>query len=254
MLVLLTDFGLSGPYMGQVRAVLATHAPAVPVIDLFADLPAFQPRCAAYLLPAYCQKPFPAGTVFVCVVDPGVGTDRAPVMIHADGYWFVGPDNGLFSQVVRRARQVAAWRIDWVPETVSATFHGRDIFAPVAAALARGEHPGSGQPEMSDVTALDPASLDRADWPDDWLAVIYIDHYGNLITGLRASQMPEGAVISVQDQVVGQYATFGDVPEGDMLCYANSNGLMEIAVHGGAASTRLGVALQSPILCLELGE
>ena len=135
MIVLFTDFGLTGPYTGQMKAVLARNAPAVPVIDLFADAPAFQPYLSAYLLGAYCGA-VPQGGVLLGVVDPGVGTDRLPLVVRADGRWYVGPDNGLFELVMRRAAVVEAWTIDWRPDRLSASFHGRDLFAPVAAKLA----------------------------------------------------------------------------------------------------------------------
>ena len=102
MIVLVTDFGLSGPYTGQVKAVLWREAPTCPVIDLFADAPMWDPQAAAYLLAAYVQM-FPKDTVFLCVIDPGVGGERLPVVVRADGRWFVGPDNGLFELVMRRA-------------------------------------------------------------------------------------------------------------------------------------------------------
>ncbi|HZD26702.1 MAG TPA: SAM-dependent chlorinase/fluorinase, partial [Alphaproteobacteria bacterium] len=136
MIVLFTDFGREGPYMGQMRAVLARRAPGVPVIDLIADVPAWDVRAGAYLLPAYAAE-FPAGTVFLCVVDPGVGSARQPMALKADGRWYVGPDNGLFELVARRAAAARGWRIDWRPDRpLSASFHGRDLFAPVAADLA----------------------------------------------------------------------------------------------------------------------
>ena len=136
MIVLCTDFGLEGPYTGQVKAVLARAAPAVPVIDLFADLPPFRPQGAAYLLAAYGEF-FVAGDVIPTVVDPGVGGPRAALALEADGRWYVGPDNGIFELVLRRAQAARGWRIDWRPPALSATFHGRDLFAPVAAALAK---------------------------------------------------------------------------------------------------------------------
>ena len=114
MIVLCTDFGLSGPYLGQVKAVLARHAPAVPVIDLFADLPAFEPRLAAYLLAAYGEW-FEAGDVILAVVDPGVGGPRGALAVEADGRWFVGPDNGLFELVLRRAARARCFAIAWRP-------------------------------------------------------------------------------------------------------------------------------------------
>jgi len=137
MIATFTDFGGNGPYLGQVRAVLHQQAPGVAVVDLFPDLPAYNVQAAAYLLPAYSQY-LPRGCVCLCVVDPGVGSDRAAVAVQADGRWYVGPDNGLLSQVVRRASSVTAFEITWRPEGLSASFHGRDLFAPVCAMLAGG--------------------------------------------------------------------------------------------------------------------
>ena len=117
MIVLFTDFGLSGPYVGQVKAVLYRLAPAVPVVDLFADAPTHDPRASAYLLASFRDE-FPVGTVFECVVDPGVGSARAALAVEADGRWFVGPDNGLFatcSPLPPRASPLAWLRQPWVP-------------------------------------------------------------------------------------------------------------------------------------------
>src|SRR5687768_1699109 len=166
MIALFTDFGLTGPYTGQMKAVLAGHAPTVPVIDLFADAPVFQPYLSAYLLGAYCGA-VPQGGVLLGVVDPGVGTDRLPLVVRADGRWYVGPDNGLFEPVMRRAATVEAWTIDWRPDRLSASFHGRDLFAPVAAKLALGQPvPGSPVPVER---------VRRPDWPDDLAQVVYVD-------------------------------------------------------------------------------
>src|SRR5262249_17451146 len=137
MIVLFTDFGLAGPYTGQVKAVLQREAPDVPVIDLFADAPAGNPRASAYLLAAYSAW-FESGSVLLCLGDPGVGGKRAPLTREADGRFFGGPGNGLFELVRRRARRAQAFEITWRPPALSATFHGRDLFAPVAARLARG--------------------------------------------------------------------------------------------------------------------
>ena|SRR5437899_1829182 len=116
MIVLFTDFGLEGPYTGQMKAVLHQMAPGIPTIDLFADAPAGNPKAAAYLLAAYAQW-FAAGTTFLCIVDPGVGGPRPPVILEADGCWYVGPGNGLFELVERRAakarRVLAGFRGNW---------------------------------------------------------------------------------------------------------------------------------------------
>src|SRR5680860_298154 len=112
MIVLCTDFGLHGPYVGQVQARLLQDAPGVPVINLFSDLPAFNARAAAYLLAAYVDE-FAVGSVFLCVVDPGVGSARRPVAVQADGRWFVGPDNGLLEVIASRAGDVRRWEITY---------------------------------------------------------------------------------------------------------------------------------------------
>src|SRR3954447_21258036 len=168
MIVMFTDFGLEGPYTGQMAAVLQQAAPAAPVISLFADLPPGQVKPAAYLLAAYDQW-FPAGTVLVCVVDPGVGSDRGALIVEADGRFYVGPDNGLFEIVRRRAARSRVWQIAWQPPALSASFHGRDLFAPVAARLGRGETPDSlGRPTQA---------MPQPGWPDDLAEIVYIDRY-----------------------------------------------------------------------------
>src|SRR5262249_30155935 len=132
MIVLFMDFRLHGPYTGQMKAVLHQMAPGMPAIDLFADAPVGNPKASAYLLAVYAAW-FPVGTVFLCIVDPGVGGTRPAIVLEADGRWYVGPGNGLFELVQRRARKTRSWDIDWKPERLSAGFHGRDLFAPVAA-------------------------------------------------------------------------------------------------------------------------
>ncbi|MCG5243347.1 S-adenosyl-l-methionine hydroxide adenosyltransferase family protein [Azospirillum doebereinerae] len=238
MIVLFTDFGLSGPYTGQVKAVLAQQAPGVPVIDLFADAPAFDPQLSAYLLAAYAPA-FPAGSVFVCVVDPGVGTDRRPLVVEADGRLFIGPDNGLFEIVGRRAAAARAWTIEWQPDRLSASFHGRDLFAPVAARLATGQTVARKEIPVS--------AIARPDWPDDLARIVYVDVYGNAMTGLRASQLPPDAVLSVGNQQLERGRTFADAGPGGALWYGNSNGLAEIAVNRGRADTRLGLRVGSAV-------
>ena len=174
MIVLFTDFGLQGPYTGQMKAVLHQMAPGMPAIDLFADAPVGNPKASAYLLAAYAEW-FAAKTVFLCVVDPGVGGTRPPIILEADGRWYVGPGNGLFELVQRRATSTRSWDIEWKPERISASFHGRDLFAPVAAMLARGEAP-PGRLRKDETHR-------RTDWPDDLSEIVYIDHFGNAMTG-----------------------------------------------------------------------
>ncbi len=238
MIVLFTDFGLAGPYTGQVKAVLHRDAPGVAVIDLFADAPMRDPHASAYLLAAHAPW-FPQGAVFLAVVDPGVGGNRAALVVAADGRWFVGPDNGLFAIVLRRARHAEAWEIAWRPAALSASFHGRDLFAPVAALIARGAAP--------DRVARGLDTVRRPDWPDDLAAIVYLDHYGNAMTGLRASVLPPGATLRAGTGVVRPARTFADVPPGTAFWYENSCGLAEIAVNLGHAGVALGLAIGSAV-------
>lgn len=232
MIALFTDFGVSGPYVGQVHAVLQRRAPGVPVVDLFHDVPNHNIRAGAYLLPPYAQE-FPVGTICVCVVDPGVGGSRRALMLEADGRWYVGPDNGLLLIAARRAKE-ATWReILWRPDTLSATFHGRDLFAPVAAELALGHIP------ESRVIPAPPAPAEL--WPEDLAEILYLDRYGNALTGLRASQVSPEAAIRAGAGRFAQANTYSDVPVGKGFWYENANGLVEIAVHGGSAAQEAGI-------------
>jgi S-adenosylmethionine hydrolase len=238
MIALFTDFGLAGPYTGQMKAVLLRDAPNVPAVDLFCDAPACNPRAAAYLLAAHAAW-FPRSTVFLAVVDPGVGGPRAPLAIRADGRWYVGPDNGLFEIVLRRAATAQVWEITWRPADLSMSFHGRDIFAPVAALIARGEAPAW------QARAIESARW--SEWPDDLAEIIYVDHYGNAMTGLRARAVPQGARLAVNGHVVPQARIFAEAAPGAAFWYENSNGLAEIAVNLGRADRALGLAIGSAI-------
>ena len=237
MIVLFTDFGLEGPYTGQVSAVLQQTAPGIPIISLFADLPPGQPKPAAYLLAAYAMW-FPVGTVFLCVVDPGVGSARRALVSEAAGRFYVGPDNGLFEIVLRRAAPALLWEIAWRPPALSASFHGRDLFAPVAARLAGGEPPSA-------MAMAPPAAavVARTDWPDDLAEIVYIDRYGNALTGLRGDRVPASARLSAGGHVLAHSETFSAVPRGTGFWYVNSNGLVEIAVNAGRADQVLGLGI-----------
>ena len=233
MIVLFTDFGLSGPCVGQVKAVLARAAPEVPVVDLFADAPAHDIEAAAYLLAAFAPA-FAVGDVFLCVVDPGVGTEREPAVMRADGHYFVGPDNGLFNVIAARARALRWWDIAWRPERLSASFHGRDLFAPVAARLARGQAaPGA---------EVEAAARIRPGWAEDLSRIVYVDRFGNAMTGLRGEKLGPAAVIEAGGRALSFARTFGAVPEGAAFWYENANGLAEIAVNRGRAADVLDLA------------
>ncbi len=238
MIVLFSDFGVGSPYVGQMRGVLEARAPGVPVVELMCDAPEFSPRPSSCLLAALV-KPFPKGSVFLCVVDPGVGTARDPLFLRLDNRWYVGPDNGIFDQVVKRSHSVEVWRIDWRPEAISASFHGRDLFAPVAAWLARGEQVAA--------TRLDayPRRLDEIAY--DLAEVIYVDAFGNAMSGIRGDAVGDDAVLAVGARRLSFARTFGEVQKGAAFWYRNALNLVEIAVNQGSAAEMLGLRIGDPV-------
>jgi S-adenosylmethionine hydrolase len=231
MIILFTDFGIEGPYIGQVQAVLHQQASGVPVINLFSDLAPFDIQAAAYLLPAYISG-FEPGSIFLCVVDPGVGSDRPAVVVRADGLWFVGPNEGLFAMLARRAEKIECWELT-APVDVSNSFHGRDVFAPAAAQLVR-EGGYTGKPIPAD-------RLEQPDWPDELPQVVYVDRFGNLLTGVRASSVGKNAILEANGHVLKPARTFSSVASGEAFWYENANGLLEMAVSQGSAAEVLGM-------------
>ncbi len=226
LIALFTDFGPRGIYTGQMEAVIVASGTGVPVIELCSDAPVFNPRASAYLLAGLAGE-MPDNTLFVCVVDPGVGGDRRALSVRTGRHGFVGPDNGLLSQVVRHSNTCSIQTIDWVPTPLSDTFHGRDLFSPVAARLSRGEQiPG---------TALESADMVGAGWPTDLNEIIYADHYGNLLTGLRVSRIDRDTLLEVKGQTLSYRRTFCEAQPGEAFWHTDSIGLVEISVNGGRA-------------------
>ena len=233
---LFTDFGYAGPYVGQLTAAILAVCDDLTVINLMHDAPAMRPDLAAYLLPGVCRD-LPNGSIVVAVVDPGVGGERAALVVETGACVFIGPDNGLMSRLsdIRRV-----YTIDWRPPGLSASFHGRDLFAPVAARIA------TEIPFMR--SELNPAAIVGNDWPDELNRIVYIDGYGNLMTGVAIENLSENSRLTVGDIEIGYAATFSDVPPGELFWYGNSQGLVEIAANRASADAVLSLALGDKIL------
>lgn len=226
-IILFTDFGFAGPYVGQLKSVLEQSCPDIQVIDLMHDAPICNPKASSYLLPAFTEH-LPAGTVVLSVVDPGVGGCRRPVVIEAFDKYFVGPGNGLFGVLLQLDSSSKAYEIQSLDEGVSATFHGRDIFAPIAAKLAVQQNLDN------ELRELEKSSLPVLG-PVDLAEVVYVDHFGNAMTGLRANTLAKTCKLSVKGELLTYANTFSDVAFGKPFWYANSSGLIEIAINCGRA-------------------
>lgn len=237
-ILLFTDFGADDLYVGQVEAMLDRYAPGVRVIDLLHEAPPFAVRASAHLLAALAQS-LPRGHVFLGVVDPGVGSDRGAVVVRADGRWYVGPDNGLFSVVTARASAKSVWRITGHPPGVSPSFHGRDVFAPMAAAVAADDFPNENVAPAADLAVRLGG--------DDLAEVIYVDHYGNCFTGIRARAIPQTNRLVAAGRELPHARVFAEVPAGTAFWYENSSGLVEVAVNHGSAAAALGLAVGASV-------
>jgi S-adenosylmethionine hydrolase len=236
-ILLVTDFG-DGIYVGQMRARLDELMPRVPVVDLVHDLPPFRADLAAYLLPALARD-VPPGTLYICVVDPGVGGERDGLLVHARDSWFIGPDNGLLAPLMRSASGATAARVGWRPQAMSASFHGRDWFVPVAARWSAGADLG--------LAPVDSADLVGSDWPTELPAVLYVDRFGNLMTGLQAADRPRTGSLLAGARTLPYARTFCEVARGSGFWYENALGLVEIAVNQGRADRALGLSPGDPV-------
>jgi S-adenosylmethionine hydrolase len=249
-IVLLTDFGFRDSYVGVMKGVIRGLSRTVDIIDLSHNIVPQDVAEAAFVL-ASSYRYFPPGAIFVCVVDPGVGGKRAILYMGAGGQAFLAPDNGLLSVIAEEAgrtdlRKVTAEQY-WLKDT-SSTFHGRDIFAPVAARLAEGLDPSLLGPEVPHLARLELPSPIRAADGSLRGEIIYIDQFGNLITNIREGMVrrtfgaaPDHLEARVKRRSVpGLSTTYSDRQEGQLVALIGSSGYLEVAVNKGSAAVALG--------------
>jgi S-adenosylmethionine hydrolase len=244
VVTLLTDFGLDGHHAGVLHGVILGVNPAARVVDLSHGVPPGDLAHAAWSL-LWSRRFFPPGTVHVAVVDPGVGTPRRAVAASAGGQLFVGPDNGVLSFALADAGDARAVSLPVsAGPGISATFHGRDVFAPAAARLSLGTPLARLGPPLADVVRLPRPIAARR--PDGAVAgeIVAVDRWGNLVTSvtaddLRRAGMGPGSVVRVGRRVIrGLRRCYGEVAPGEAAALVNSNGHLEIAVNRGRADER----------------
>lgn len=246
VVTLLSDFGSAGPYPAQMRLALAALTDAV-LVEITHDVPRHDVRTGAFLLRAAATQA-PSGTIHLAVVDPGVGTGRRALIVQSGGQYFVGPDNGLLMPAARKAGVPRAFVIAdaaLIRGVRSSTFHGRDLFTPAAALLARGTPPAALGAPAPDVVDLD---LGRGERAGRLLrgTVLYIDAFGNVVTNIPADLLPPlGRRIEVQSgrrRIRGIVrSTYGEAPRGTLMIVSGSDETVEIAVREGDAARRLAV-------------
>lgn len=231
VITLLTDFGTTDSYVAEVKGALLRRAPTAPLVDVTHDVPPGDIRAAQVILGRTWHR-FPPGTVHLCVVDPGVGGARAALALAAHGHAFVGPDNGLFTELLADATAVALP----IPRDAAPTFHGRDVFAPAAAALATGTPLDRLGPAVEPRGHL-PLPPCRREGPRTVGEVLLVDRFGNLLTNIPAM----AGSVTVADRAIGPVRrAFADVARGDLVAYVGSGGTIEVAVRDGSAAQRLG--------------
>ncbi|HEX4050722.1 MAG TPA: SAM-dependent chlorinase/fluorinase [Steroidobacteraceae bacterium] len=249
LITLTTDYGLQDPYVGILKSRIVQRAPGIPLVDLTHDIRRFHPEEAGYWL--YCCYPqLPAGTVHVAVVDPGVGSARDILVLSAAGQLFVAPDNGLLGLIVQRLPEALAWRVEARALTAlglsaeSATFHGRDIMAPLGAELAmrRVGAAGLGARQAPLAGSLTPPRQ----LPDGSLegCVAVIDHFGNVLTTIAARELAGRRQVRLAPgaPTLPWVSTYEEAPAGQCVALINSAGMLELAARQVSAAAALNVA------------
>ncbi len=252
LITLTTDFGLTDHFVGVMKGVIAKIHPPAQVVDIAHEITAFEIHEAAFLI-SQTYRYFPGKTVHVIVVDPGVGTSRRPILAEAAGQYFLAPDNGVLSMVYEqqkhKVRTVTAERYFLHP--LSNTFHGRDIFAPVAAHLAKGTPPAKFGKLITDYLRLQiskPTRTGRRAWTG---TILKADRFGNLITNFHIEEFPQvferPFELAIGPQKVSRLVkTYAEAGFGEPVLVAGSSGYLEVAINQGSAAKILGCASGAP--------
>lgn len=252
IVTLTTDFGLSDHYVGTMKGVILGIAPGAEIVDICHHVGAYEIAEAAFVL-AQAYRYFPKKTVHVVVVDPGVGSTRRPILLEAEGQMFVAPDNGVLGMIYAGKPKVRVISSDrYFRKPVSQTFHGRDIFAPVGAHLAKGVAPARMGPRISDFLWPNfgaPECTGKHAWTG---LILKIDHFGNVITNFRARDFPDleqgtFELVAGPHVVTRMQRNYAEARPGELFAIVGSSGYLEISMHQAPAAKTLGCAVGAPI-------
>ncbi len=247
-IALLTDFGTRDYFVAAMKGAVLSIDPKALIVDITHDIAPQAVLEAAFTLNA-CYRDFPLGTIFTVVVDPGVGSERRAIAAESDGYYFAGPDNGVLSFVLGpNARVFGLENAEFFAKKVSATFHGRDIFAPAAAHMSLGFDPSAFGPRVKDPILLEQRIPKHDDTEVLTGCVLHIDRFGNIITNFKRSDMPESGHLEVNGTRIANFRRyFADGPAGELFLIEGSAGLVEIASYGASAAEITGAKAAMPV-------
>jgi S-adenosyl-L-methionine hydrolase (adenosine-forming) len=242
ILTLTTDFGLSDHYVGSMKGVILGICRPAQIVDISHQVSPYAISEGAFLI-AQAYRAFPPGTVHVVVVDPGVGSERRPVLMEAAGQYFVAPDNGvlgmIFAQEIHKVRVVSNAR--YFRQPVSQTFHGRDIFAPVAAHVAAGVAASRMGKVIVDYVRP-PFAMPRQTGERTWTGdVLAVDRFGNVVTNFHANDFPAFEQLAIgRSKVRRLVSSYAEAPAGELVAIAGSSGYLEVSVNQGSAAEKIG--------------
>jgi S-adenosylmethionine hydrolase len=252
IIALTTDFGQADTYVGTMKGVILGICPQAALVDVTHEVRPQALHQASFLL--HNATPyFPPGTIHMVVIDPGVGSERRPIVVKTQRAIYVAPDNGVLTMALARDPARTAIHLTearyWLPQP-SATFHGRDLFAPAAAYLACGIKPcemGKEIPldSLISLPPLQPRILADGEWRGE---ILHVDHFGNLVTNIQRMEEPTSLHVEVTGtKIAGVSETFSDRPPGEMVAYIGSSGYLEIAVRNGNAAEQLSMDVGSSV-------
>jgi S-adenosylmethionine hydrolase len=260
VLSLLTGFGTADYFVGALKGAILCVNPVARIVDITHEIPPHDIYAGAFtLLAAY--KSFPLKTIHLCVVDPGVGSARRPILVASRDYFFVGPDNGIFSYIYEREEEVRVFHLTnakYFRAEVSATFHGRDLFAPVAAAVSKGVEPDALGSEIKDYVRLEPLGVRENEAGALEASVLHVDRFGNCITSITREDLTEemlskGARLLAKGRAITSFRKFfaeRDGEESELFAIWGSAGFLEIAAFQASAARRLGIERGERVLIL----
>lgn len=251
VIALLTDFGTQDYYVGAMKGVILSIDETAKIIDISHEIEPQNIESASFVLES-CYLNFPKKTIFVAVVDPGVGSERKAILVETEDYYFIAPDNGLLSFVFENTEKFHVFELtntEYFAVNVSNTFHGRDIFAPVAAHLSAGAHPSSCGTEITETVKFRDISADRENADSFEAKIVHIDRFGNLVTNLQKADLPDQFKVEIGGKVIGKICRFyAEAKESELVMIFGSSGRLEISAVNSSAAGILQINKKTKLL------